>query len=86
MLIATSAAPTLSWAAMRLYGEIGDDTGRARTHHNLGWLSEVQSRYPEALAHSQQALSLFQSVGDRVGHARASTGPAGFTPNLATTN
>jgi tetratricopeptide (TPR) repeat protein len=85
MRTAMSAVPSPNWVATRTPGctsiapwtctaSSATTPVRPRTHHNLGWLWQVQGRYRDALAHSEEALRLFQRVGDRVGQARALNG------------
>ncbi len=45
--------------------------GQARIHHNLGVLAERQGRYADALGHAEQALRLYQAIGDKAGEAEA---------------
>ncbi|MGW0582931.1 BTAD domain-containing putative transcriptional regulator [Streptomyces sp. NPDC002920] len=64
----TRAVPRLE-QALRLFTELGDDTGRANTHRSLGWESEQLGDLPGALRHNQLALAHFRTLGDRAAQA-----------------
>jgi tetratricopeptide (TPR) repeat protein len=60
------------WAnrtALELACRTADRKGQASTHTNLGTAYERLGRYPEALEHLQQALTLVQELEDRHGQA-----------------
>ncbi|GIH10332.1 SARP family transcriptional regulator [Rhizocola hellebori] len=48
-----------------------DDVATAKTHDSLAFLNERQGRYGDALAHAEQALSLFNKLGRKEGLAIA---------------
>ncbi|MFF4658477.1 BTAD domain-containing putative transcriptional regulator [Streptomyces sp. NPDC001381] len=64
----TRAVPRLE-RALRLFTELGDDTGRAHTHRSLGWECDQQGDLPGALRHNQLALGLFRALGDHAAQA-----------------
>jgi DNA-binding SARP family transcriptional activator/tetratricopeptide (TPR) repeat protein len=53
-------------AAQRL----GDVTGQARAHLDLGYIGAVTCQYDDASTHLRHALRLFGLLGDRAGQAR----------------
>lgn len=57
--------------ALRLFRQLGDPIGEARTDLELGWLADRQGAFTRALRHDTQALRLFRAAGHRVGQARA---------------
>ena len=57
--------------ALDLYGALGDDNGKGRTHSSVASLYEQQSRYDEMLHHAQQALAFARSSASRAGQAYA---------------
>jgi tetratricopeptide (TPR) repeat protein len=58
-------------AGMRLFCEIGDYLGQARSHLAITMALEGQGRNAEALRHAEQALPLFRIAGHRAGEAAA---------------
>jgi tetratricopeptide (TPR) repeat protein len=63
-------ARTRLTTALRLYRQLGDRIGEARTHQGLGLICEAQQRYDEGLEHDEQALALFRAAGHRLGQAQ----------------
>jgi tetratricopeptide (TPR) repeat protein len=60
--------------ALRLFGELGDLLGQARTWHSLGRVAELRGEYAAALANTNRGLELFRAVGDLAGLAKALNG------------
>jgi len=58
-------------AARDVCRDMNDQTGEARVTLDLPWFSEQEGNYPEALAQSEYALSLFTAIGHRAGQGRA---------------
>jgi tetratricopeptide (TPR) repeat protein len=57
--------------AVEVYGELGDECGRARTRMHLGVTLQAAGRPADALARTREALAWFRSEGDRAGEAYA---------------
>jgi tetratricopeptide (TPR) repeat protein len=59
-----------SWeAALKIYREIGDRNGEARSLNNLGSAYDFLGQYPKAIEYYQQSLAIFKDIGDRNGEA-----------------
>jgi DNA-binding SARP family transcriptional activator/tetratricopeptide (TPR) repeat protein len=67
-------------SSLTLYQRLGNRLGEAKTHHNLaelaqrqgrslGELAQRQGRYADALWHAEQALRLYQAIGDKANEA-----------------
>src|SRR6266542_1888870 len=65
--------------------EAADLTGQAYTHQQLGYLWGRRDRPDRALAYAQQALTLFQQLGDRWGRPPRETVSATPTTTSTTT-
>jgi DNA-binding SARP family transcriptional activator len=53
--------------ALRRYGELGDDVGRARVLYGIGYVHREQGRGDEAWEALSRSLELFRRAGDRQG-------------------
>src|SRR5437667_270782 len=49
----------------------GNRLGEAKVQFNLAALAEGQARYADMLGHSEQALRLYQAIGDKASEAGA---------------
>ncbi|GIF01371.1 ATP-binding protein [Paractinoplanes rishiriensis] len=58
-------------AALALYEQLGDLSGRAMVHLNLGIVARKEGDYAEALAQGAKAGELYRAAGSRVGEARS---------------
>jgi tetratricopeptide (TPR) repeat protein/transcriptional regulator with XRE-family HTH domain len=58
-------------SSLRLYRQLGNRRGEARTRQDLGMLAERQGRYADALGHNEQALRLSEAAGDKALEADA---------------
>ncbi|MGH9104906.1 MAG: BTAD domain-containing putative transcriptional regulator [Acidimicrobiales bacterium] len=58
-------------AALRLYGDLGDNRGRSTTLQVLGSVDREQGRYQQAELHHSESKTLFEALGDRWGVASA---------------
>jgi DNA-binding SARP family transcriptional activator/tetratricopeptide (TPR) repeat protein len=67
-------------SSLTLAQQLGNRLGEAKTHHNLaelaerqgrslGDLAQRQGRYADALGHAEQALRLYQAIGDKTNEA-----------------
>jgi non-specific serine/threonine protein kinase len=61
----------LSWEALSLCGEIGDDYGVAWVLDILGWLARRRGQVSAAREHFTLSVETFRAVGDRWAHASA---------------
>jgi tetratricopeptide (TPR) repeat protein len=57
--------------AVRLYGQLNNETGQAHVHLSLNLVYDRRGRHRDALRHAQQAFDLYRAVGDDVGQANA---------------
>jgi len=57
--------------ALRLFTQLGDQVGQARTHLWISQVLERQGRNNQALSHDLKGLGLFRAAGQRAGEARA---------------
>ncbi|MFF4977036.1 BTAD domain-containing putative transcriptional regulator [Streptomyces sp. NPDC001083] len=57
--------------ARDLFGELGDQSGQARVHQELGRISLGEGHFHEALAHARQALAHYRAARNRGGEAVA---------------
>jgi tetratricopeptide (TPR) repeat protein len=64
-LAASTGFDTHGWLeqALRVYCDLDDRVGQARTHGDLSMTFAIQDRHREALAHSERALELSRSAG-----------------------
>jgi tetratricopeptide (TPR) repeat protein len=53
--------------ALKMYEEVGDRAGRARTLHSIGWVYNGIGQPAQALEYYQQALPIQVELGDRAG-------------------
>ncbi|BCJ50700.1 SARP family transcriptional regulator [Actinoplanes sp. NBRC 14428] len=68
--------------ALRLYREVQDSDGQARTHLNLAWICQGFGRERAALGHAEQAVFLFRAAGQPVGEADARNAVGWFHAHL----
>lgn len=56
---------------LKIYREVGDEAGEARTLHNLGIISFYLKEPAQAIELLQQSLNIREKINDRVGTARS---------------
>ena len=56
---------------LKIYREVGDEVGEARTLHNLGLISFYLKEPAQAMELLQQSLNIREKINDQVGTARS---------------
>jgi DNA-binding SARP family transcriptional activator/tetratricopeptide (TPR) repeat protein len=57
--------------ALRLFQQLGDQVGQARTYNALAMMLEGQHRYAEGLSYANRSLDLYKTAGNRAAQANA---------------
>jgi CHAT domain-containing protein len=61
------------YQALTILKDMGDQSGRAVTLHNIGLVYNNLGKYEQALDHYQQSLAISLDIGDRAGQGRTLT-------------
>ncbi|MFZ1315403.1 tetratricopeptide repeat protein [Methanothrix sp.] len=56
--------------SLKIWQDLGERSGEARTLHNLGSLAKASNDYPEARRLYNESLKIWQDLGERSGEAR----------------
>src|SRR5258706_318140 len=59
--------------ALRLFRQLGDQVGEARTYNPLAMVLEIQHRHADALRYAERSLNLYEAAGNPAAQANALT-------------